>query len=91
MHYSRWGLVRAEQRGKITSLILLATPLLVQPTIQLVFWATSTHLSSFSIHQDLQIFLLGATLNEFFSQSIHVFEITLTQVQHLALGLIEIH
>jgi len=36
MQYSRWGRVRTEERGKIPS---LATPLLIQPTIQLAFWA----------------------------------------------------
>ena len=32
MQYCRWGLTRAEQRGTITSLSLLATPLLMEPT-----------------------------------------------------------
>jgi len=40
---SRWGLTRAEQRGRITSVDLLATLLLMQPTIRLVFWVVSTH------------------------------------------------
>ncbi|KAK4829890.1 hypothetical protein QYF61_007282 [Mycteria americana] len=38
----RWGLTRAEQSGRITSLDLLAT-LLMQPRIQLAFWAASAH------------------------------------------------
>jgi len=38
MEDSRWGLTRAEQRGRITSLDLLATLLFMQPRIQLAFW-----------------------------------------------------
>jgi len=41
MQYSRWGLMRAEQRGTITSLTLLTTPLLIQPRIVLVFCSVS--------------------------------------------------
>jgi len=37
------GLTRAEQRGRITSLDLLATLLLMQPRLRLAFWAVSTH------------------------------------------------
>jgi len=33
--------MRAEQRGRITSLSLLVTPLCMQPRILLAFWATS--------------------------------------------------
>ncbi|KAK4826971.1 hypothetical protein QYF61_012912 [Mycteria americana] len=33
MQYSKWGLTRAEQRGQITSLDLLATLLLMQPMV----------------------------------------------------------
>jgi len=41
--YSRWGLTSAEQKGRITSLHLLATLLLMQPRIQLAFWPVTTH------------------------------------------------
>ena len=41
--YSRWGLTRAERRGRITSHDLLAMLLLMQPRIQLAFWAASAH------------------------------------------------
>ena len=41
MQFCRWGLMRAEQRGTILPLSLLATPLLMQPKIQLAFWALS--------------------------------------------------
>lgn len=40
MQYCRWCITRAEQRGTITSLTLLATPLLIQPGIQLVLSAS---------------------------------------------------
>ena len=43
MQDSRWALTRAEQRGRIPSLDLLATVLWMQPRIQLAFWAVSTH------------------------------------------------
>jgi len=38
MQTCKWDLTRAEQREMITSLSLLATPLLVQPRILLAFW-----------------------------------------------------
>ena len=41
--YSRWGLMRAEWRGRTTSLNLLVTLLLMQPRIQLACWAARTH------------------------------------------------
>jgi len=41
MQDSRWGLTRAEQRGRIPSLDLLATMLLMQPRVLLAFWAGS--------------------------------------------------
>ena len=37
------GLTRAKQRGTITSLALLATPLLMEPRILLAFQAASAH------------------------------------------------
>ncbi|KAK4829642.1 hypothetical protein QYF61_005935 [Mycteria americana] len=37
------GLTRAEQRGRIPSLALLATLLWMQPRIRLAFWAASAH------------------------------------------------
>jgi len=38
---SRWGFTSAAQRSRITSLSLLATPLLMQPRVPLAFWAVS--------------------------------------------------
>ena len=49
--YSRWGLTRAEQRGTITSLSLLAATLLIQPRILLAFWAARTHSSGAGMAQ----------------------------------------
>ena len=43
MQDSRWGLTRAEQRGRIPCLNLLATLPLMQPRVQLAFWAAGTH------------------------------------------------
>jgi len=40
---SRWGLTTVEKRGRIPSLDLLATLFLMQPRIQLAFWAASAH------------------------------------------------
>ena len=40
---SRWGLTRAEYRGRIPSLDLLAMLLLMQPRAQLAFWAARAH------------------------------------------------
>ena len=49
--YSRWGLMRAGQGGGSLLPIPAATPLLMQPRIQVAFWASSVHcflMSSFS-------------------------------------------
>jgi len=43
MQDSRWALTRVEQRGRILSLDLLATLLLIQPRIWLALWAANTH------------------------------------------------
>jgi len=40
---SWWALTRAEQRGRVPSLDLLATMLLMQPRVWLAFWAASAH------------------------------------------------
>ena len=62
--YSRWGLTRAEQRGRITSLDLLAT-LLMQPRTRLALRAASAHcqlmssLSSISTPKSLSAELLS--------------------------------
>lgn len=43
IQYSRWGLIRAEKRGRITSLELLATLLLMHPRMPLAFLVTRAH------------------------------------------------
>jgi len=43
MQDSRWGLKKVEYRGRIPSLDLLATLLLMKPRIRLAFWAASAH------------------------------------------------
>jgi len=43
MQYSSWDLMRTEQRGTITSLTLLVTPLPVEPRIPLAFQAAGAH------------------------------------------------
>jgi len=45
----------------------------------------------FFIHWDPQVLLGRAALSVFFSQSVYMSGIVPTQVQHLALGLVEIH
>ena len=67
--------------------------MLMQPRIQSASWAAGTllaHVQLF-IHQDLQVLLCRAALSEFFSQSVLISEIASSQVQHIALGLIELH
>ena len=57
MQDSRWGLTRAEQRGRIPSLDLLVMLLLMQPSVQLAFWAASVHwwlMSSFHTPKSMQ-------------------------------------
>mgnify|MGYP001852688433 CR=1 FL=1 len=43
MQYSSWGLTRAEQRGTITSLFLVATLLVMQPRILSIFQAARAY------------------------------------------------
>lgn len=74
--------------GRIPSLALLPTSLLMHPRTQLAFWAGSTHyrvtLSFFS--NTLQVLLLKAALCPFTAQPALVLGIVLTQVQDGALG-----
>ena len=66
--YSRWGLMRTEQRGRITSLNLLVALLLILPRIHLAFWAASTHcqlMLSLSSTNALKSFSSGLLLCHF--------------------------
>ena len=54
--------------GSISSLALLVTLLLMQPRIQLAFWAARAHWLAhvqFAIHQYPQVFFGRAALNAF--------------------------
>ena len=68
MQDSRWGLTRAEQKGRIPSLDWLAMFPLMQPRVRLAFWTVSTHcwlMSSFSstgTHKSFLAELLSITL-----------------------------
>ncbi|KAK4831337.1 hypothetical protein QYF61_017468 [Mycteria americana] len=96
MQYSvGWGLMRAGYRGRITSLDLLVTLLLMQPRIWLAFWAASAHcwlMLSFSSTNTPKSFSSGrAALNPFSAQPVFVLGIAPTHVQDLALGPVELH
>ena len=72
-----------------------AIPVLLQPRIQLAFWTARAHCwltTSFSPARTLKVKILlrKAALSEFF-QSEGISETALTQVQHLALGIVELH
>ena len=61
---------------------------------QLAFWAANAHcwlISKLSVHRNNKAPVLMAALIEFISQSLLMSGIAPTQVQHLALGLIELH
>ena len=91
MQDSRWSLTRAEQRDRIPSLALLAMLLLMQPRIQLAFWATLVAHVKFFIHQYPRVLLSRVALNPFITQAELILVIALTQVQDLPLGLFELH
>ena len=90
-HLQGWGTTASSLIH--TSLSLQATPLLLQPGIRLAFWAPSAHcwlLSRFFVQQSSHVLLYRAGLKEFFSQSVLLSGIVPTQVQHLALGLLNL-
>lgn len=82
----RWGLIRAEQRGRIPSLTLLPTMLWMQPRTGLAFWAASVHcwimsiLSPTSTHQ-----VLGRAALDLCIPSLLVLGPAMTQAQHQVL------
>jgi len=62
----------------------------MQPRILLAFLAACAHCwLTFFVHNGPQGLLCRAVLGVFFSQSVHIPKIAPTQVQHLALGLVE--
>ena len=66
--YSKWGLMRAEQKGRPTPLDLLLTLLFMQPAIRLAFWAASTYCWLMLNHQTSSPILLGICSHEYGSQ-----------------------
>lgn len=83
--------MRAESRGRITSLHLLATLLLMQLRMGLVFWAMSTHcwvILGFSSSNTPGLSPQRGSQSILCSE---VVRIALTQVQDLAHGLVEPH
>ena len=79
-----------EQRGRITSLALLATLDATQDTVGLQ-GCESTLLAQVQIftHQYPQVLLGWAVLNPFIPQTVLIVMIAPTQMQDLALGLVE--
>ena len=74
-HY-RWGLVRAEQRGTITSLLPAASPFLMQPRMQLAIGAARTHCwltKKLLIHQDHSCYSTGM-LSTSTSSSLYMYQ-----------------
>lgn len=66
-------------------------PTLLQPRIQLDFWAASTHcslISNFSATSTSKSFFEKATFNPFIIQPLMVMDIAMTQVQDLTLVLL---
>lgn len=92
MQKFRWGKTRAEKRDRITPIGLLATLLLIQPWIQLTFWAASAHcwvVLRFSSTSTLK-FLTGLDL--FIPQPELIPGVATAQVQEdLELNLVEPH
>ena len=79
--------------GRIPSLALLATLLLMQPRIQLAFWPVSAHcwlIVSFPSTDTPKSFSTGL-LSIHSLASVSVFGIALNHVQDPALGLVESH
>jgi len=93
IQYSKWGVTRAEHRGRITCLDLLVMLLFLQPWIWLAFQAASAHcwLMLYLLSSDPQILLLRASLKPFSGQPVSVLAIAPTQVQDLAPGFVELH
>lgn len=90
---SQWCPTRGKQKGRITFLSLLATHLLMQPKMQLSFWAASSLLakSSFSPSSVSPSCLSRAALIPFIPQPALVSEIVPTHVENLVLGLVDPH
>jgi len=80
--------------GRITSLDLLATLLLMQPKIWWIFWAASTHcqlMASFSSTSTPKSFSSGLLSIPSSALPVLILGVAPTQVQDPALGLVEPH
>ena len=90
--HTRQALTWTEYRGRIPSLNLLATLLLMQPRIRLAFWAASTCcwvMLSFS--STSKVLLSKAALYPFVPQPVLIVGVSMTHVQDPAVGLVELH
>jgi len=90
MHHYKCGLMRAEQRGTITSFALPLTPLLMQPIIPLAFQAANAHCWLMSSSLSTRIPRSSAALLSR-SSSPTLYGIAPSHMQHLTLGLVEVH
>jgi len=94
MHYSRWGLTSAEQRGRITSLELLATLLPTQTQDTVGFLGCEgtllahVQLPCTSISKSFSARLCSVS---FIPQLVLIAGNATTQVQDLTLGFVEPH
>lgn len=90
--HSRWDLTRAEQRGKIPSLTLLAILLCVQPRIHLAFLSASARCQLVSTFLPTNIPKCSGLLSAHSSvQPVFVLGVVSTDMQDLAFGFVELH
>lgn len=92
MQYSIWSVLRTEQRGRNTS-SLLTTLLFRHPRIQLAsgLQVCTQLMFSFSSTRTHKLFSTGASLFEFFFQSLLMSGIAVTQMQSPVFRLVELH
>ena len=89
---AKWSFMRAEQRGRITSLDLPVMLLLMQSRIRLVFWAANSHywlMLSLSSTDIPKSFSSGLLSRPFSPRLVSLLGIVPILVQDLALGLVE--
>lgn len=90
--HSRWDVPRVEQWGKIPSLAQLATLLFMHSRMQFGSWAVSAFCLLMSTSHAPQVLLSRAALGLFIpSLCLYRGLVALTQLQHLALGLVKTH
>ena len=89
--YSRWGLARAEQSGRRTSLVLLATLLLMHPRIPLAFLATRAHCWLMDNLSSTSTSRCKAALQQVCPEPVLVHGVVPPQVQDPAFAFVEHH